>query len=161
MNVPLAWPAAGRVLFDTLEASRDRLVLVFGDQAATDALVDRLVTDLGFAMVRLGGALAPLPGPPTRADIAVAIGSATVVADLDCLLWPDFEVPLLPFLADLSRQRLVIAVWPGDITNGRARYSAPGRPDHYNQPVTSALLLRPRTPRYPDEVPYDIERITQ
>jgi len=52
-------------------------------------------------------------------------------------------------------------VWRGDITNNRARYSAPGRPDHYDERLADVVVLRPRITRFPDEVPYDIERITR
>lgn len=144
---------------DELNSSRSALALVVGAPTATDKLADTLVTDLGLTMVRVGAALAPHPTPPTRIDVAAAIGTATVLLDLDCLLWPDLGLPLIPFLMNLARARPVIAVWPGEITGARARYSVLGRPDYYNQPVPSAFLLRPRPTRYPDEVPYVMERV--
>ena len=42
------------------------------------------------------------------------------------------------------RQRPTIAVWPGDISGGRATYSAPGRPDHHDIPLRDVIVLRPR-----------------
>jgi hypothetical protein len=52
-------------------------------------------------------------------------------------------------------------VWPGEIVDRRARYSAPGHPDHYDQRLADVVVLRPRTTRFPDEVPYEIERVTR
>ncbi len=155
------WPDAGQSLVNELQASRDRFALIGGDREANDSLVDRLATDLSLPMVHLGAALAAQSMPPTATDIEAAVGSASVIADLDLLLWPLLGIPVLPFLTTLARRRPVIAVWPGEISNGRARYSAPGRPDHHDQRLTDVVALRPRNRRFPDEVPYDIERIAR
>jgi hypothetical protein len=99
--------------------------------------------------------------PPTVADIDAACGDATILADLDLMLWPALHIPLLPFLAARSRRRPTVAVWPGEIINGRAIYSAPGRPDHHDAALRAVIALRPRSTRFPDEVPYRIERSPQ
>ncbi len=155
------WPDAGQSLFNELQTSRNRFALIGGERDATDSLVGRLANDLALTVVHLGAALADQSKPPTGRDVEAAAGSASVLADLDLLLWPALGVPLLPFLTILARRRPVIAVWPGEINSGRARYSTPGRPDHHDERLTDVVVLRPRNTRFPDEVPYDIERIAR
>lgn len=155
------WPAEGHELLDELARAPGRVALIAGDATEVDALVRRLVTDLAVGVVSVGGALAEHPQPPTAGDIDVAAGDATLLVDLDLMLWPSLHVPLLPFVASRRRRRPTIAVWPGDISNGRATYSTPGRPDHHDAALRDAIVLRPRPTRFPDEVPYRIERISQ
>lgn len=110
-------------------------------------------------MVRLGLALADRRQPPSMADIESACGDATVVTDLDALLWPEMHVSPLQLLSLLARRRPTIAVWPGEISGVRASYSVPGRPDHHDILLRDVVVLRPRATRFPDEVPFMIERI--
>lgn len=154
------WPVAGRALLDELHAARGRVALIAAAAPGdADALVERLRTDLGVGLVRLGGALAGSPQPPSVTDAESVCGDATVITDLDVLLWPDVSVAPLQFLTVRARRRPTIAVWPGSIAGSRARYGAPGRPDHYDIPLRDAVVLRPRGTRFPDEVPFTIERI--
>lgn len=155
------WPAEGQQLLDELTRAPGRVALIAGDVPEVDALAQRLGTELAVGVVSVGGVLAEHPQPPTAADIDAAVGDATILADLDLMLWPALHIPLLPFVASRSRRRPTIAVWPGDISNGRATYSAPGRPDHHNAALHDAIVLRPHPTRFPDEVPYRIERISQ
>jgi hypothetical protein len=81
-----------------------------------------------------------------------------VITDLDVLLWPEVSVAPLQLLTARARLRPTIAVWPGSIAAGRASYSAPGRPDHHDNALRDAVVLHPRGTRFPDEVPFTIER---
>lgn len=154
------WPAAGHTLLHELDAARGRVGLIAAAALAdADALVERLRTDLGVGVVRLGRALCDQPEPPSLADVESACGDATVITDLDVLLWPDMTVVPLQLLTARARRRPTIAVWPGHIAAGRATYGAPGRPDHHDVPLPDAAVLRPRGARFPDEVPFTIERI--
>jgi hypothetical protein len=65
----------------------------------------------------------------------------------------------LPFLAGRARRLPTIVVWPGTVRDQRALHSAPGRPDHYDERLDDVVVLRPRTTRFPDEAPFDTERI--
>jgi hypothetical protein len=159
----MPWPQAGRQLLADLAASRDSYALIAAgaDAADADRLVERLSADLGLVVAHLGAALAGSEHPPTVAQVEAACAAATVLADLDVLLWPALAVPVLPFLTALARRRPIIAVWPGGIADCRARYSTPGRPDYYDQRLADVVVLHPRTARFPDEVPYEIERIAR
>lgn len=154
------WPTAGFALLDELESARGRVALISAASLAeADGLVDRLQTDLGLGVVRLGRALADRQQPPSITDVEFACGEATVITDLDVLLWPDMNTPPLRLLAVRARQRPTIAVWPGQISGVRATHSASGRPDHHDVPLRDTVVLRPRSTRFPDEVPFTIERI--
>lgn len=153
------WPVAGRALLDELAAARARLALIAGRPDDVDRLVDRLGTDLGLGVLRLGRALADNPQPPAPADVARACDGATVLTDLDVLMWPEIHIAPFQLLTALARRRPTIAVWPGDITKRRATYSTPGRPDHHNIPLRDVIVLRPCRTRFPDEMPFEMERI--
>jgi hypothetical protein len=153
------WPAAGHALLDELAAARGRVALIAAAPADADAIVERLRTDLGVDVVRLGRALADGPQPPSLAYVESACGGATVIADLDILLWPEMNMAPLQLLAARARRRPTVAVWPGHVSGVRATYSAPGRPDHHDIALRDAVILRHRGTRFPDEVPFTIERI--
>lgn len=155
-----SWPLAGQRLVDELAASRGVFAIVAaGSMASSDHLVDRFRTDLGLAVARLGGALAHPSQPPSLAEIEAACGTATVIADIDVLMWPAVQVSPLQLLSGLARRRPTIAVWPGDVRGGRATYSAPGRPDYHDIALRGVSVLRPRDTRFPDEIPFTIERV--
>lgn len=155
------WPGAGRVLLDELERSRDRFALIADGPPGADVLVERLTSDLDQKAVSVGATTAASATPPPLVDLESAVGDASILFDLDLLLWPELGLPILPFLAKLARRRPLIAVWPGHISNDRARYSVAGRPDHADKQLSDVVVLRPRSTRFPDEVPYAIERITR
>lgn len=153
------WPDAGWELLKELGVAHGQLALVTGDLASTDHLIQQLTKDLDLLLVRLGGALCDCVMPPTQGDLEAAVGQATIVADLELLMWPDLGVRPLELLTRLSRRRPMIAVWPGEVVGDRARYSRPGRPDHHDLSLRDAVVLRPRPTSFPDEVPYNTERI--
>jgi hypothetical protein len=155
------WPEAGQQLLDELKVGRGRLALIAAETPSADRLLDRLCTDLDLQVARIGAVLATLDHPPTASDVEALCVSATLLTDLDVLLWPALGIPLLPLLTGIARRQAVIAVWPGVIAYGRACYSTPGRPDYHDSRLTDVVVLRPRTTRFPDEVPYEIERIAQ
>ena len=53
----------------------------------------------------------------------------------------------------------MVALWPGRITGRVATFAAPGRTDYVRVDVTGISVLRPVLTRFPDEVPFEIERI--
>jgi hypothetical protein len=156
----LGWPDVGHGLLEELRVERGRFVLIAADgPIASDRLAERLRADIGVCVVSLGQALTALPQPPTTNEIDAACADAMVLTDIDLLFWPVMRVPVLEFLANRSRQRPTIAVWPGEITGRRATYSTPGLPDHHDVTLRDVIVLRPRDTRFPDEVPFEIERI--
>lgn len=153
------WPNAGERLVDELNGHRGRFALIVGSPRTNDQLVSRLSESLGLSVCYLGAALSEHPHPPNAPAVEAAIGDASIVTDIDVLMWPALDVPPLPLLRRLARSRATIAVWPGDITNGRARYSTPGRPDFCDERLSAVSVLKPRPQRFPDEIPYEMERL--
>jgi len=152
------WPAAGRALLAELFAAR-RPALISGLRPAAEALAQRLSVDLDLPTVALGATLAVRSDQPTGKDIELALDDATVLTRLDTVLWPDLGIDLLALLHQRARIMPIIAVWPGDIARGRATYSEPGRPDHFDRRVADLIVLRPARTTFPDDTPYTVERI--
>jgi hypothetical protein len=157
---PERWPDGGHVLLAELAVARGCVALIAAEKpAAAEGLVDRLRDDLDLTIVSLGRAFADRTEPPMADDIAGACANATVITDIDLLFWPSSPTRALPFLMARALRHPTIAVWPGQIVGDRATYSALGRPDHHDAAVRDVIILRPRTTRFPDEVPFSTERI--
>jgi len=153
-----SWPQVGWELLAELATDPGRLALIAGNSLDGYNLALRLARDLGLDIVWLGAAVSALPGPPSEGQLYQAVGEAELVADVDLLFSADLGIDPLGFLAQLARRRPTVAVWPGEVVAGRARYSVPGRPDHFDRSLPDAIVLRPRPVRYPDEVPFSLER---
>jgi hypothetical protein len=153
------WPDVGHRLLDELSDKRPSLALVVGAQQQVDSLADRLSVDLGLDSVKLGATLARLDSPPTAADVEVAVVDAVILRDLEVLMWPTLALPILTYLRRRALTTPTIAVWPGDVADGRARFSRLGRPDSYETRLEQVTIIRPAATSFPDEVPYMIERI--
>lgn len=153
------WPDAGVSLIDELAVSRGRFALIAGPHAETEVTVSRLRDDLGVKVVSVGRTFCDRQSAPSRSDIEEALMSATVLTEIEMLFSPALHLPVLAFLAQRSQERPTIAVWPGAVSQGRATYSAPGRSDFQDDAITNAVIVRPLPTRFPDEVPFEIERI--
>lgn len=153
------WPDAGRVLLDELVDAPDRLALLIGDVLTTDGVAQAFSAEFGHTVVRLGAAAVHLDQPPTSLELVALAGQGTIVSDIELLFSPQLATNPVTFIRTLSRRRPTIAVWPGTVDVGRARYGLPGRPDHFDAVLRDAIVLYARPTRFPDEVPFDIERI--
>ena len=80
--------------------------------------------------------------------------------DLEAICWDRGRgLDLLRFLRMHARKGGVVALWPGRITERVATFSAPGRRDYVRIALTELSVLRPVATRFPDEIPFEIERI--
>jgi hypothetical protein len=152
------WPDAGHRLLRDLARSGAAYALVVGPPEHVDSLVGRLSADLGVDAVMLGRALAGWESPPSAADVDDALGDATILGDLEILMWPTLDIPILTYLRRRARTHPTIAVWPGEVDNGYARFSRPGRPDYFEGRLDDVTVLRPAAASFPDEVPFIIDR---
>lgn len=101
-----------------------------------------------------------LPTSGEMPDPHRALRRHSVLADLDVLFWPDVKIDPIRLLQALAREAPLVAIWPGVILRDRATYSEPGRRDYYNQRLPrEAVVLRAHGSTFPDEPPYDVERI--
>lgn len=152
------WPECGEVLLGELRRAPGRLALVVDDD---DNAVARAFAQLQRCTVHRAGLSLSADPPRTAAEVIDRLaGSGPVIVDLDLLFWkPWLTLDPLGVLRAVSRRRpATLFQWPGSITDGHATYSTRGRRDWYEASLSDAVVLRPAGVRFPDEVPYRIER---
>lgn len=149
------WPQAARDLVRELGGHPGRLALICGPQDArqTAALISEAAN---IPLVRVGQQWTAEDG--VRDPTAVLSGTGCLL-DLDILFWPELRIDPINALHALARRSVVLAVWPGTIERRWARYSVPGRRDYFEAELNDTIVLRPRPQRFPDQVPYEVERI--
>lgn len=150
------WPGAGRQLLESLRRHPGQVALVAGRGA--DETVRALASVEGRDAVSVGDVLTRDAEPPPSAAVERALAGSPFLIDLDILFWrPGLQVDPMALLHRLARSGPCVAVWPGRVQGGEATYSEPGRPDHHRYPLDDVVVLRPRTQRFPDELPYRVE----
>lgn len=152
------WPDAGNELMAELDAARGRVALVADgpDMPATTAAFTEL---LGVEPTDVGLALTQNDELPSGSAIEAMLVDSRVLTNLHVLFWPDLATDPLALLRNLAYRHSLVAVWPGGLRNGRATYSEPGRPDAYDEDLSDVLVLHPIPVRYPDDIPYTLERV--
>ena len=152
------WPAGALALKAELEARPGRLALL-GNQSHTEEAAKRLAEAWGTTPMFVGLALTASETAPSAEFVAKKLSDGAVFVDLEILFWDDLQIDPLPLLRQLARSGPRAFLWPGEIDGTSASFSHPGRPDHYEAQLSDTIVLRARAPRFPDEPPYDIERI--
>ena len=134
--------------------------LVAGDRVSGLAVLQELGRVIGAAPVSITEVV--LSRAPFRRwdELAQRLAGCPLLFDLEALCW-DREpgLDLLRFLRLHARKCGVVALWPGRIAERIATFSEPGRRDHMRVALTGLSVLRPVLTRFPDEVPFKIERI--
>lgn len=153
------WPHAWQALIAELRGAAGRICLIAGSTSAADSLLERLEADAGLSAARVGGLLGNLSQPPSSEELQSLLVPHQLLCDLDVLFWPALGVQVMPLLRSLARRGPRVSVWPGPIEGGHAIYSRTGRPDYHDVILSDTIVLRPALRRYPDEVPYEAERI--
>ena len=125
---------------------------------------------IALRVVELGRALGAAPVSVTEVGLAGTpagtwqelldrLEGHPLLYDLEALCWePWLLVDLRRFLQLLARKAGVIALWPGRVGDAVASFSEPGRRDHVRVELAGMSVLRPVPTRFPDEVPFEIER---
>lgn len=134
--------------------------LVAGNRADGLAVLDELGRVFGSAPVSLTEVV--LSEAPIRRweELTERLADCPLLFDLETLCWDrGLEIDLLRFLRLHARMLGVVALWPGRITERIATFSVPGRRDHQRVALAELSVLRPVTTRFPDEVPFQVERI--
>ena len=134
--------------------------LVAGGRAEGLAVLRELGRVFGAAPVSVTEAM--LSGDPVCRwdDLAARLAGCPLLFDLEALCWrrgPGLD--LLRFLRLHAREHGVVALWPGRVKERVATFSAPGRRDYVRVALADMTVLRPVRTRFPDEVPFEIERI--
>ena len=150
-----------RVVRDVDGLSRPEAVgLVAGGRAEGLSVLRELGRVLGVAPVSVTEAV--LSGDPVCRwdDLAARAAGCPLLFDLEALCWHrEPGLDLLRFLRLHAREHGVVALWPGRVNERGATFSAPGRRDYVRVALAGVSVLRPVQTRFPDEVPFEIERI--
>ncbi len=141
-------------------ARRASVGLVAGGRAEGLVVLRELGRVFGVAPVSVTEAM--LSGDPVCRwdDLAERVAGCPMVFDLEALCWDrEPALDLLRFLRLHARKHGTVALWPGRIAERVATFSALGRRDYVRVALTDIAVLRPVPTRFPDEVPFKIERI--
>lgn len=93
-------------------------------------------------------------------DLAERLAGCPLLYDLEAICWDRGRgLDLLRFLRMHAREGGVVALWPGRVSERVATFSAPGRRDYVRIALAEVSVLHPVSTRFPDEVPFEIERI--
>jgi hypothetical protein len=157
--VPMWAPHARREI-DSL-TNRDQVSLIEGDRVAACALAAQIAAVIGSSPRSVSDAgLLPVPVGSSQ-ELIERLADECILFDIEAICWqPWLQIEPGRFLRTLARRSGVIAVWPGLVETGSASFSTPGRPDHVTFSATGFSVLRVVHTRFPDEVPFTIERIS-
>lgn len=141
-------------LVDAAAARYHRLVLVVGPAGSGKTpLLRDLAATRGFPLVNVNRLLGERLLDLTRRQRALSAGrllgelvdqtkADTVLLDnLELLFHPELEQDALRLLQGLSRNRSVVAAWPGEAVAGALSYARPGHPEHVRHPRPDAVIL--------------------
>src|SRR5207247_118914 len=101
--------------------------------------------------------LAELDRPPAPEEIEAALQGSHVFLDCEVLFDVQLRVNPIQLFRRLARRHPFFLHWPGEIRGNTFSYSRPGRPDHYEENVQDAMVLRSNKSAFPDEFPFTIE----
>jgi hypothetical protein len=152
------WPAVGKALIREFGSVTGRCGLVVG--ASKRAVTQQLAQLDGTVAVSVGQALTSGAEPTSPEQVRGILEASRYLIDLDVLFWrPWLHLDPMLLLRSLARSASRVAAWPGEIEAGTAYYSEPGRRDYFAITVRDIVILRSRPTYYPDEPPFEIERI--
>ena len=134
--------------------------LIAGDRADGLAVLHQLGLVFGATPVSITEVMLSRAPVRRRDDLTQWLAGCPLLFDLEVLCWD--RGPSLDLMRALrlhARQHGTVALWPGRIAERVATFSAPGRRDYVRVALTNVTVLRPVPTRFPDEVPFEIERI--
>lgn len=138
----------------------ESVALIAGDRIAGLAVLEELGRVLGAEPVSITEVAISRAPVGTWQELLERLDGRSLLFDLEALCWrPRPGVDLMRLLRLLARGRGVVALWPGCITARVATFSAPGRDDYVRVDLAGVSVLRPVPTPFPDEVPFEIERI--
>jgi hypothetical protein len=138
----------------------EQVCLIVGERVLARELLDVFGATLGTRPRSISDVgLNPNPVRNIN-ELAERLEGCSILYDLEALCWqPWLRSDPLRFLRTVARRRGVIALWPGSLHQNTVYFSALGRRDYASCSATGVCVLRPRVTRFPDEVPYTLERI--
>lgn len=134
--------------------------LICGERKASISLLSAL--GVAFSVVPTSITKLALDGTPveTESELMNRLEGHPLLFDVESICWfPWLHLDPIRLLRHLARHQGIVAVWPGQIAGHMATFSVPGRRDYQTTEANGINLLQPITARFPDEIPFSIERI--
>ena len=103
-----------------------------------------------------------LAGTPasTPAELMERLAGGRLLYDVEALCWkPWLQTSPMAFLRVYTRRHGALAVWPWGTQGGRLVFSVEGRADYVRESLAGTALLRVAPARFPDQVPFTLERL--
>ncbi len=98
---------------------------------------------LGEVLMEVPAERRPLKVPGLLGALVDAVKDARVLLDhTEILFEASLKVDPLTLLKNLSRRRLVVAMWSGDIEAGNIVYGCPGHPEYRSYPARDVAVVR-------------------
>ena len=138
---------------------RESVGLIAGDRADGLAVLHELGRVFGAHPVSITEVMVSRAPFRRWEDLTERLAGCPLLFDLEALCWDRVGLDLLRFLRLHARECGVVALWPGRIAERIATFSAPGRRDYVRVALTGLSVLRSVSTRFPDQVPFNIERI--
>lgn len=138
----------------------DALTLILGDRQCSCQLLRVLgqamsvpptsVTDVALAGTPAG----------SEQELLERLSGHPLLFDVEVLCWaPWLRLDPVRLLRQHARRQGVVAVWPGQVRGRTVTFSAPGRRDYVNVAMSGFSAMQPVPARFPDQVPFTIERV--
>jgi hypothetical protein len=150
-------PNVGETFFRAIDEARKRyhrLVLALGTTSERRSEALTAVAKIsGCRVVNLGIELSALLLDVPRKGRATAMAGeiesliagqhsdAVFLDRIEMLFQPELAQDPLRLLESLSRNRVVVASWPGQVDGSNLTYASPGHPEHYQRPCTGLLTV--------------------
>lgn len=142
-------------LVEDIGASQSKLVLLTGaSQSGKTALLHRLARSAGVTPLNvgaeLGRRLAGIPQKQRRLQAPVILreltdqhdtGELLLLDNIELLFDRTLQLDPLDLLKRHAHARRVVAVWPGEIREGRLTYADMGHPEHQDYGLAGLVLF--------------------
>ena len=156
---PPLWALSSASTLDELRRP-DSLTLILGARQRSC----QLLRVLGMAMSVPTASVTDvaLVGTPAGSnhELLERLYSHPLLFDLEALCWtPWLRLDPVRFLRQHARRQGAVVVWPGQVRGRTITFSAPGRRDYVNVATTGFSVMQPIPTRFPDQVPFTIERV--
>lgn len=154
----MSWPTVVRELLGELTGKPGRFALML-DGPHAQSVMARIGQHMGEEVERVGKILTQDFTAPAPSSVSALIGGARLLVDCEILFAPQLKLNPLQLFRTLARRVPRIILWPGQRDNRRMTFSQPGREDYFEDQLADAVVLRAIETSFPDEVPYQLERI--
>jgi len=157
--VPLPWVTMAAPALSSMQQPGSLAFILGPHQTARD-LLQILGDTLGLVPVSVTALILGPTAVASAEELHQRLAGHPLFYDLESLCWqPWLRLDLLRSLRIQARDSWVLAIWPGTYTGKRLVFSEPSRPDYVEFEARELTLIHPIPTRFPDEVPFILERM--